>query len=222
MLSKHATLKRFLRQHPRTDRVLRWLENYAKEKIRDIGIALSHSDIDANIGLIRRQALFHWLELLRDYETKPEFCSLHFSFTCPEWNTINDLTTEEGDTTRNAPTSKVSSFLAPEYVLEQAEQTRKASLDEQNTLRNTSEVLRLLHYWFSTRTNDASPDYYNERMISHLQRTYRAQQQTVVAVVGASSDFKMRRRPNPRLLPMTTSSESQAHLIDVYIANENH
>ena len=90
--SLHATLKRFLRQHPRTDRLLRWLQNYAEEKIRDMDVALSHSEIDANIGLIRRRALFHWLELLCDYETKPDFCSLHFSFTCHEWNTFNDLT----------------------------------------------------------------------------------------------------------------------------------
>ena len=222
--SLHATLKRFLRQHPRTDRLLRWLQNYAEEKIRDIDVALSHSEIDANIGLIRRRALFHWLELLCDYETKPEFCSLHFSFTCPECNTFNDLTGRRRHHTQcaNEQCKYSSSFLAPEYVLEQAEQTLKASLDafiEQNTLGNTSEVLRLLHYWFSTRTNDASPDpeiYYNERMISYiayLQRTYGAQQQTVVAVVGASSGFQRRRRPNrvARLLPMTTSSESQAN-----------
>ena len=123
------------------------------------------------------QALFHWLELLRDYETKPEFCSLHFSFTCPECNTFNDLTGRRRHHTQcSKEQCKYSnSFLASEYVLEQAEQTRKASLDEQNTLRNTSEVLRLLHYWFSTRTNDASADpeiYYNETMISYIAYLY--------------------------------------------------
>ena len=229
--SLHAMLKRFLRGHPRADRLLRWLDNYAIEKIRDIGIALDRSEMDCNVELVRMQALFHWLELLCGYETKPEFCTLRLSFTCPECQTFNDVTGRRRHHTQcdNKQCKYNNSFIDPEYVLEQVEHSLQVSLDaflEQNTLGKALEVLRLLQHWFSTRTNVASPDpeiYYNKAMtswIADLPRKYGAEQQTSLATVGATSDAQSRRRPfmgyrRPlrvaRLLPMTIPSDSHVH-----------
>ena len=77
------------------------------------------------------QAWFRWLELLCDYEIKPEFGSLPVSFTCLECSTFDDLTGRRRHHTQcSKEQCKYSnSFLASEYVLEQDEQTLKASLD---------------------------------------------------------------------------------------------
>lgn len=90
--SFHSRIGSELSRHPQTQNLLRWLEDYSEEKLREIQTTseVGH-EVDTGTELDRLEILFEWRKILESFETRPEFCVLPFSFVCPTCGAVNEL-----------------------------------------------------------------------------------------------------------------------------------
>lgn len=159
----HKRMSLELSPHPQTQRFLRWVESYGKEKhrLREV-IAPRDTTIDAEKWRDQLSIRECWREILQSFSTKPEFCTLHFELTCPECQSVNLLAgrLESYLLCQNEHCTWSRTELQYEDVLDQAKESLMQScLDlpiDGGTKTDT--LLEKLEFWFETLVPEAATD----------------------------------------------------------------
>lgn len=159
----HKRMAIELSPHPQVQRFLRWVESYGKEKHRARSvIAPRDSTKSSQQWKDRMDIRACWKHILQDFATKPEFCAIHFEFTCPKCQCINLLAGRRGShllcQNQDCFGSKVE--LQYQCVLDQAKQSLIAScmslpVANANDQKETEILLWKLGFWFTTLASES-------------------------------------------------------------------
>lgn len=144
----HKRMSLELSPHPQIQRFLRWVESYGKEKHRSREVITPrNSTKDSQQWRDSVDIRACWTQILQNFVTKPEFCALHFEFTCPECQSVNVLAGRRQSHLRcenqNCVHSKIE--LPCECVFTQAKESLIHSYLNQTGARYT--FLAKLEFW---------------------------------------------------------------------------